>query len=105
MSAKRYTLRADHVHAIAVDENAAVLVEPDGSARIVGGPAYFLESTKKPRVYRRKVPLDFREISAHRAAASASFDLKKWKGDSADDYTLSVVEGKVQVIGSTHGVY
>lgn len=96
---------AGHVRAIAVDENAAVLVELDGSAKIVGGPAYFLESTMKPTACSAKVPLDFQNISVHRAAAGGSFDLTKWKGDSADDYTLSVTAGKVQATNSTHGVY
>jgi cyanophycinase len=96
---------ASRVRAIAVDENAAVLVEPDGSSKIVGGPAYFLESTRKPAVCRRKVPLDYLNIAVHRAVAGSSFDLKKWKGDSADDYSLSVMDGKVQPTGSAHGVY
>jgi len=96
---------ASRVRAIAVDENAAVLVEPDGSSKIVGGPAYFLESTKKPAVCMRKVPLDYMNIAVHRAVAGSSFDLKKWKGDSADDYSLSVMDGKVQPTGSAHGVY
>ena len=43
---------AERVRAIAVDENAAVLVEPDGAAKVVGGAAYFLESTKPPEVCR-----------------------------------------------------
>jgi cyanophycinase len=96
---------ASRVRAIAVDENAAVLVELDGSARIVGGSAYFLESTRKPTVCHAKVPLDFQNISVRRAATGGSFDLKKWKGESADDYSLSVIAGKVQAINSTYGVY
>lgn len=96
---------ASSVRAIAVDENAAVLVEPDGSANIVGGPVYFLESTAKPAACRRKVPLDFRNISVYRAAAGSSFNLKKWKGQSPDNYSLSVVNGIVQATASTHGVY
>lgn len=96
---------AGRVRAIAVDENAAVLVELDGSAKIVGGSAYFLESTMKPAACRAKVPLDFQNISVHRATTGGSFDLRKWKGDSADDYSLSVTAGKVQATNSTHGIY
>jgi cyanophycinase len=96
---------AARVRAIAVDENASVLVELDGSARIVGGPAYFLESTMKPAACRTNTPLDFQNISVHRAAAGSSFDLKKWKGDTAEDYTLSVTAGKIQATNSAHGVY
>jgi cyanophycinase len=95
---------ANRVRAIAVEENAAVLVELDGSAKIVGGPAYFLESTK-PTTCRNKTPLDFQNIAVQRAAANASFDLKKWKGNTTDDYSLSVTAGKVQAVNSTHGPY
>ena len=42
---------AKRVHAIAVEENAAVLVEADGHAKIVGfGPAYFLEAAARPKI-------------------------------------------------------
>lgn len=96
---------ASRVRAIAVEENAAVLVELDGSAKIVGGPAYFLESTTKPATCRNKTSLDFQNIAVQRAAANASFDLKKWKGDTTDNYSLSVTAGKVQASGSDHGAY
>jgi cyanophycinase len=96
---------AGRVRAIAVDENAAVLVEPGGSAKIVGGSAYFLESTRKPAACRNRVPLDFQNISVHRTVAGSSFDLRKWKGDTADDYSVSVTAGKVQATNSTHGIY
>jgi cyanophycinase len=96
---------ASRVRAIAVEENAAVLVEPNGSARIVGGPAYFLESTKKPTTCRNKTPLDFQNISVHRATPDSSFNLNKWKGDTANDYSLSVIDGKVQASNSIHGIY
>ena len=49
---------AQKVRAIAVEEDAAVLVEPDGSTTVVGGsPAYFLEAANAPTVCRRKTPL------------------------------------------------
>jgi cyanophycinase len=96
---------ASQVRATAVDENAAVLLELDGSATIVGGPAYFMDSTTKPDKCRRKTVLDFRKISVHHAAAGSSFDLKNWKGNSGEDYTLSVTDGKVQSIGSPHPIY
>jgi cyanophycinase len=96
---------ASRIRAIAVEENAAVLVEPDGSAKIAGGPAYFLESTKKPGTCRNKTALDFQNVSVHRAAADSSFNLNKWKGDTTDDYSLSVIAGKVQAANSAHGVY
>jgi cyanophycinase len=95
---------ADQVRAIAVEENAAVLIEPDGQAKVVGGPAYFLETKYRPEVCRRKTPLQFKEIAAHRATKGMTFDVAKWKGEG-DDYILSVIDGKVVAEGSNHGVY
>lgn len=95
---------ADQVRAIAVDEDAAVLIEPDGQAKVVGGTAYFLEAKNGPEVCRRKTPLQFKGIAAHRATNGMTFDVAKWKGQG-DDYTLSVIEGKVVAEGSSHGLY
>ena len=97
---------ATQVRAIAVEENAAVLLDPDGSAKVVGsGPAYFLEARNPPEVCRRKTPLRFRGISVHRAPAGASFDVKAWKGENGNDYQLFAENGELKAVGSTHGIY
>src|SRR5271165_3664081 len=70
---------AKQVRAIAVEENAAVLLEPNGQTRVIGsGPAYFLEAKSPPETCRRKVPLTFGGISVHRAPSGASFNVKEW---------------------------
>ncbi|MGB8322567.1 MAG: cyanophycinase, partial [Candidatus Acidiferrum sp.] len=70
------------VRAIAVDENAAVLVKPDGSAQVVGeGPAYFLEATAPPSKCSYRQPLTFKNIRVQRIAAGKNFQLTTWKGD------------------------
>jgi cyanophycinase len=96
---------ATQVRSIAVEENAAVLLEADGSAKIVGGPVYFLEAKNPPEVCRRKTPLRFRGVSVRRAPAGASFNVKTWHGDNGDDYQLSAENGELKAIGSTHGIY
>ena len=97
---------ASNVRAIAVEENAAVLLEPDGNAKVVGeGPAYFLVVSKAPEVCRRKTPLRFAGIAVHRAPSGGTFQLKEWKGTGGDDYALSADKGVVKAIGSTHGIY
>jgi cyanophycinase len=94
------------VRAVAVEEGAAVLLEADGRAKVVGsGPAYFLEATNAPEVCRRKTPLSFRPITVHRAPSGASFNVKDWKGSGGDDYQLSAVNGEVKASGSNHGIY
>jgi cyanophycinase len=97
---------ASKVRAIAVEENAAVLLEPDGSAKVIGGgPAYFLEASHRPDLCRRKTPLRFRGISVHRAPAGTSFNVKTWRGENGDDYELSAENGDLKVTGSNHGIY
>lgn len=97
---------AKRARAIAVEENAAVLLEPDGHARVVGfGPAYFIQADTAPQICRYETPLTFRNISVHRAPAGATFDVKQWKGEGGDNYVLSVDEGKVIATGSSHGIY
>jgi cyanophycinase len=96
---------AERIRAIAVDEDAAVLVEPDGAAKVVGGPAYFLEASTRPDVCRRQTPLQFGNIRVHKAVAGQYFDLKSWQGKEGEDYLLSVIGGKVQTSGSQHGIY
>jgi len=97
---------AKQVRAIAVEEGAAVVLEPDGQAKIIGsGPAYFLEAKKSPESCRRKTSLTFSGIVVHRAPSGASFDVKDWKGTGGDDYLLSAIAGELKTLGSTHGIY
>jgi cyanophycinase len=97
---------AKQARAIAVEEGAAVLLEPDGQAKVIGaGPAYFLETKGPPEVCRRKTPLSFSGITVHRTPSDATFNVKDWIGTGGDDYRLSVVKGELKAQGSTHGVY
>jgi cyanophycinase len=97
---------ASTLRAVAVDENAAVLVEPDGSATIVGkGPAYFLEAKNPPELCRAKTPLRMEAVSVHRAPAGTGFNLKTWTGEKGDDYRLRAIDGGVAASGSSHGIY
>jgi cyanophycinase len=97
---------AARVRAIAVEQDAAVLLEPDGRAKVIGsGPAYFLEAKSSPALCKRQRPLSFSGITVHRAPSGALFNVKDWKGTGGDDYRLSVVNGEVKALGSNHGIY
>jgi cyanophycinase len=97
---------AKQVRAIGVEEGAAVLLDPDGQAKVIGsGPAYFLEANNSPEVCRRKTPLSFSGISVHRAPPGASFHVKDWKGAGGDDYQLSVANGELKALPLNHGIY
>jgi cyanophycinase len=97
---------ATQARAIAVEEDAAVLLEPDGQAKVIGsGPSYFLEAKNLPEVCRRKTPLIFSAITVHRAPSGASFNVRDWKGPGGDDYQLSAENGEIKASGSKHGIY
>jgi len=87
-----------HPREIAIDERSAVLVEADGSARVVGGGrgAYFLSVTQSPEVCKPDTPLTIRNIIAYHARAGGHFDLKSWTGQGGESYIISVVAGRVQ---------
>src|SRR5882757_3315842 len=54
------------VRAIAVEENVAFLLEPDGSGKVVGGAVHFLEAKHPPEVCRHNEPLKFDGVSVRR---------------------------------------
>jgi cyanophycinase len=89
---------SEHPREIAVDENSALLVEPDGKATVVGTGmgVYFLRPSAAPAVCETSVPLTFRNISVYKAPAGAGFDLKQWSGVGGLSYTLSVAHGGIQ---------
>jgi cyanophycinase len=82
---------------IAVDQDNAVLLEPDGSARLSGtGNAYFIRATQPPDVCEPGKPLTLHTISVYRIGAAGKFDVKKWRGEGGAEYTLSVDAGVVR---------
>ena len=97
---------AKQVRAIAVEENVALLLEPDGSGKVVGeGSVYFLEAKNSPEVCRHNEPLKFDGISVRRVGDKGSFNVKTWSSTDGDTYTLSAQNGKVTAAGSNHGLY
>ncbi|HKV24711.1 MAG TPA: cyanophycinase [Candidatus Acidoferrum sp.] len=97
---------ASRIRAIAVEQDAAVLLDLDGHAKVVGsGPAYFLEAKASPAICRRKTPLTFRRISVHRVESGGAFDIRDWKGAGGEDYEISAVRGKLETANSSHGIY
>jgi cyanophycinase len=100
---------SSRVRAVAVEENSAVLLEPDGAATVVGtGPAYFLEANRPGEVCKYRTPLQIGGIRVHRAPAGAAFNLKLWTGANGEDYVLGAAQGKVtreSADRSPHAIY
>jgi hypothetical protein len=82
-------------------------VEADGKATVVGSGkgAYFLSVTTPPEVCKPNVPLTIHDISAYRAPKGANFDLKSWKGDGGEAYSISVESGVVRTTRQGNAVY
>jgi cyanophycinase len=69
------------IRAIGVDEKTAVLVDPDGQAKVVGkGEADFFEASGKPQQCEPGKPLTFKTISERPVRAGDTFDLVHWTG-------------------------
>lgn len=93
------------IQGIAVDEHTAVLLDADGSSRVVGtGAAYFLRAATKPAVCRKGTPLTFAGVAVKRLRAGDSFQVKEWKGGGTG-YELSVRNGKIESTQASGGIY
>jgi cyanophycinase-like exopeptidase len=92
---------------VAIDERSAVLVDADGTARVVGRGkgAYFMRPSHAPSVCRRNAPLTFRSVGVHRVQSGGCFDLVDWKSDFGTSYSLSVEAGRIQSTQTGHSVY
>jgi cyanophycinase len=82
---------------IAIDERSALLVEPAGQAEVVGTGrgVYFLQITEKPEVCKPGQPLTLRNVAAYHASAAAKFDVRAWRGEGGETYTISVDAGQI----------
>lgn len=88
--------KARPVSAIAVDEDCAVLLEPDGAASLEGpGSAYFLRAASAPEVCEQRRPLTFRNIAVYRIQRPGRFNVRTWRGARGVAYSLDVKNGVV----------
>lgn len=96
---------AKSIHAIGVDEHTAVLLDPEGSARVMGtGAAYFLSAASMPAECRQGTSLTFEGVSVQKLTASDRFDIEHWHGGTIS-YTLSVRAGKVRSSQASGSIY
>lgn len=82
--------------AIAIDRETAVLVEPDGTATIVGSKtAYFMEAAAAPQVCEPGQPLTYFPVAVYTVTRASRFDLRTWTGTGGTAETMSVKDGRV----------
>ncbi|MDR3739331.1 MAG: cyanophycinase [Terracidiphilus sp.] len=84
------------IRAIAVDERAAVLVEPSGEARVVGfgRGAWFIDASGAAGTLAANAPFSFGPYAVQKVVPGHAFNIKTWTGDSVH-YTLTVQAAKI----------
>ena len=93
------------VRGLGIQERAAVLVDPDGKATVVGyGSAYFVDAAKAHGPMQKGKPLTFGEFDVQKVAPGESFYLKSWAGDSIT-YRLYAEGGKLRSTQTDGAVY
>ena len=92
---------------IGIDEKTAVLLEPDGTAGVVGsGSAYFLKAPGPPEQCRAGTPVTYRNIQVYRLSAGAGrFNLANWTGGGGTAYLISAENGVVKSSLARNQIY
>jgi cyanophycinase len=103
----------EQIRGIGVEERAAVLLDFDGKATVVGhGNAYFVDARNassvlvgdKLGVSGLHKPITFGPIDVQKVAPGHSFNLKTWTGD-ATKYSLSVKDGVIDSMQTGRAIY
>jgi cyanophycinase len=94
------------IRGIGIDERAAVLVESDGEASVVGqgAGAWFIDAKHASGVMKKAKPLTFGPFDVYKVAPGLSFNLATWTGD-ATTYQLAVKAGSVHSSQSGEAIY
>jgi cyanophycinase len=109
----KHTPDAMRYRGIGVEREAAVLVDPDGAARVAGrGDAYFIDATNaygvvvggKFGVSASHKPLTFGPFDVEKVAPGHFYDLASWTGDGLR-YRLSIEKGRVRSTQQDGSIY
>jgi cyanophycinase len=93
------------IRGIGVQERAAVLLEPDGKATVVGnGDAYFIDAQHASGEIQKGIPLTFGDFNVQKIAPGDTFDLNTWTGEGIA-YTLKVESGKIRSTQTAGEIY
>lgn len=92
------------VRGLGIDERAAVLLDPDGTARVVGqGPAYLVECPQGQGTVLPQRSFTFGPYSVHKFGPGESFNVKAISGGVS--YSLSVSSGVIRSTQAGGSVY
>jgi cyanophycinase len=102
---KPVPLNSPRFRGIGVEERAAVLMEPDGKAHVVGyGHAYFIDADRGSGLLQKGKPLTYGPFVVQKVAPGADFYIKSWAGD-AISYKLTVEAGKIHSTQTANEIY
>ena len=91
---------------IGIDEQTAVLVEPNGASTMVGsGAAYFLQAPGPAQVLADRTPMTYLNIGVYKVPQGATFNLSTWTGTGGVAYTLNVNNGSVTSTQAGGNIY
>ena len=89
---------------LGIDERAAVLLDPDGTAHVVGeGSAYVVDCQHGQGTQLARRALTFGSYSVHKFEPGQSFNIKQLSGGMG--YSLSVSEGAISSTQPGGSVY
>jgi cyanophycinase len=96
---------APRVRGIGVQERAAILLEPDGKAHVVGyGAAYFIDTDRgSSTLQTHKLPT-FGPFTVQKVMPGSDFYIRSWAGDGIT-YKLSVENGKIRSSQTANEIY
>jgi cyanophycinase len=103
--------RAADVRAIAVDRETALVVEPDGRARVMSNAAhptphvFFLRTPSAPERCLPGAPLLYRDVPVYRLGPEGSFDIVRWSGVGGIAYAVTAMGGHVRSVKADASPY
>ena len=85
---------ASTVKGVGIDEQTAILMNPDGSSTCVGnGAVYFFTTPGPPQVCQSRTPLTYQNIAVYKVSGTATFNFATWTGTGGTSYTVSANAG------------
>jgi cyanophycinase len=93
------------VKGMGVEERAAVLLEPEGRAHVVGyGHVFFIDTDSAKGTPQKGKPLTYGPFTVQKVAPGSDFYIKSWAGD-AITYKISVDAGKLHSSQTANEIY
>jgi cyanophycinase-like exopeptidase len=91
---------ATSIHGIGIDETTAVVLSPDGQAKVLGqGAVYFMTLDHRPEICQWRKPLTVHDVKILKVQAgpNATFDFNSWTSPDATALVANVDAGKLTV--------